>query len=139
MHIDEFVISDDLERLDFDLIHACLSQRSYWAAGRPMEIVQASFKHALALGLYRRSDDGLVGFCRVVTDFATVAYLVDLFILEDYRGEGLGKHLVEAALKHPALSTVKRWKLSTNDAHGLYERYGFHSLKHPEYGMEMER
>jgi GNAT superfamily N-acetyltransferase len=131
----EYVISDDHARLDVDVIHGYLKS-SYWAAGRPLERVVLSIEHSLPLGLYK--DDRQIGFARVVTDRATFAYLADVFVLEEFRGAGLGKWLVQIALAHPDLQNLRRWMLATKDAHGLYRQFGFTELKEPERWMTKE-
>ena len=118
---DGFTISTDKSRLDLEAIHAFLSGRSYWARGRPLEVVRASIEHSLCFGVY----DGprQVGFARVVTDYATFAWLCDLFILEAYRGRGLGKRLVGCRVAPPDLQRP-RIMLATRDAHELYRTSG---------------
>jgi GNAT superfamily N-acetyltransferase len=119
-------ISTAPERLDIDVVHGFLV-RSYWAAGRTRECVERSIAGSLPFGLYHRdgaSDSTQVGFARVVTDRATVAYLCDVFVLEPWRGRGLGVWLVESVLSLPELAHV-RWLLGTQDAHELYRKFGF--------------
>lgn len=132
----EYVISTDRERLDLDVLHGFLTN-SYWAKDIPREVVARSIANALCFGVYQ--NDGQVGFARVVTDFATVAYLGDVFILESHRGRGLSKWLMECVVQHPALQNLRRWILLTRDAHGLYSRFGFTPLKVPERYMELHR
>jgi GNAT superfamily N-acetyltransferase len=119
---DQYEISTDQQRLDLEVIHEYLSNSSYWAAGRALEISRKAIRHSLCFGLYL--GDKQAGFARVVTDYATFAWLCDLFVLEQHRGLGLGKWLVEAVITHPELQAVKHLMLATRDAHGLYERYG---------------
>jgi GNAT superfamily N-acetyltransferase len=129
-------VSTARERLDIDLIHGYLSQ-SYWAAGIPRAVVERALAHSLNFGLY---DNGAqIGFARVVTDGATFAYLADVFIVPDRRGEGLGRWLIETVLTHPALSGLRRFLLATRDAHGLYAPLGFMPLARPERFMEIHR
>lgn len=116
-----YTVSTDKTKLERALIHQVLTT-SYWAEGRSLETVNASISGSLCFGLY--ADDAQVGFARVVTDYATVALLADVFVLESYRGEGLGKKLLEAVLAHPPLQTCS-WTLFTKDAHGLYAPFGF--------------
>lgn len=134
---DEFLISTDSTRLDLDVIHGFLTT-CYWAEGIPRNVVARSIEHSLCFGIY---DGGRaqVGFARAVSDFATVAYLGDVFVLESYRGRGLGKWLMECIMQHPALQGLRRWILLTRDAHGLYEQYGFTPVKAPERYMELHR
>ncbi len=128
------VISNDKNLLDIALIHRYLSQESYWAKGRSMEVVQDSLKHSLCFGVYLNEEQ--VGFARVVSDYTTFAWLLDLFILPQHQGKGLGKALVENIMAHPSLQRIRRWGLSTHDAHGLYEQFGFKALARPEFMME---
>jgi GNAT superfamily N-acetyltransferase len=120
----EHVVSSEHERLDRVLVHRFLSEQSYWASGVSASQVERSLRNSFCFGLYRTSEQ--VGFARVVSDAARFAFLADVFVLEHARGQGLGKWLVECALDHPALRDVERWVLGTRDAHGLYERFGFH-------------
>ncbi len=129
-----FVISTDRARLDVTMIHDFLAHRSYWAREIPLEVVRRSLEHALCFGLY--APEGQVGFARVVTDYATFAYLGDVFVLESRRGEGLGVWLVETAVTCPELQGLRRWDLATNDAHDLYRRFGF---READPGRTMER
>ncbi|MBI3360923.1 MAG: GNAT family N-acetyltransferase [Chloroflexi bacterium] len=130
---DSYLISTDKSKLDVGLIHDFLVNVSYWAQGRTLATVQMSIEHSLCFGLY--GDDRQVGFCRVVTDYATFAWLCDVFILDERRGRGLGKWLIECVTSHPDLKTVPRWLLATRDAHGLYSQFGFQSLEGPERWM----
>ena len=120
---DEYTISTDPARLDLDVIFSFISERSYWGRERPREVVERAIRNSLPFGLYR--GDHLIGFCRAVTDYATFAWLADVFVLEEYRGQKLGEWLVETALGHPELQGLRRWVLATRDAHGLYRKYGF--------------
>jgi GNAT superfamily N-acetyltransferase len=119
----EFTISTDPARLDLPYIHAFLSTKSYWAEGIPIETVRASVKGAICFGLYCREKQ--LGFARVITDGATFGYIADVFIDEGYRGRGLSKWMMETILAHRELQGFRIWQLSTRDAHGLYEQFGF--------------
>jgi GNAT superfamily N-acetyltransferase len=132
-----FLISTDPARLDLAVVHDYLAHRSYWAAGRPAEVVRRAVEHSLCFGLY--DGDRQAGFARVVTDRATFAWLCDVFVLEDYRGRGLGKWLVGCVLAHPALRGLRRLLLATRDAHGLYEQHGFRPLADPARFLEVFR
>jgi GNAT superfamily N-acetyltransferase len=134
---DEFVISTSRERLNPDMAYGFLTD-SYWARGIPREVVARSIEHSLCFGIYEGSG-AQIGFARVVSDFATVAYLGDVFILESHRGRGLSKWLMECIAQHPALQNLRRWILLTRDAHGLYSKFGFTPLKAPERFMELHR
>lgn len=120
---DEFLISTDKELLDIDVIHSYLSKESYWAMNIPREVVERSIVHSLCFGVYHESKQ--IGFARLVTDQATFAYLADVFILEDHRGQGLSKWLIHSIHAHPELQGLRRWVLGTKDAHGLYEQFGW--------------
>ena len=130
---DGYLISIDRSLLDLRFVHGYL-KTSYWAAGVPEEVVRRSVENSLCFGVY--SDEEQVGFARVVTDRATFAYLADVFVLEEHRGRGLGKWLVEVVLSHPELRGLRRWMLATRDAHELYRKYGFAELGRPEIFME---
>jgi GNAT superfamily N-acetyltransferase len=133
----EFLISTDRQRLSLDVIHGFLTN-CYWAKDIPRETVARSIEHALCFGIYDGSG-AQVGFARVVSDFATVAYLGDVFVLESHRGLGLSKWLMECIVKHPALQNLRRWILLTRDAHGLYSHFGFTPVKAPDRYMELHR
>jgi GNAT superfamily N-acetyltransferase len=134
---EEYTISTDPEKIDVVMVHRFLAEESYWAKGRPFEVTQRALDHSVCFGLFRNMDDRQVGFARVVTDFATYGYLMDVFVLRPYRRQGLGKWLVQCVLAHPALQGVSRWQLKTADAHGLYARYGFARLTTPDSMMEL--
>jgi GNAT superfamily N-acetyltransferase len=133
----DFFISTDPGLLDLPLIHDFLANRSYWAAGRPLEVVRRALGNSLCFGLYERGRQ--VGLARVVTDRATFAWLCDVFVLEEYRGRGLSKWLIECVMGDPALRRLRRVLLGTRDAHGLYERYGFAPLADPTRFLEVFR
>ena len=130
----DYIISTEKARLDVNLIHDYLTNSSYWAVGRKLETVRRSIEHSLSFGIYK--NDEQVGFGRVVTDYATFAWVADVFILEAARGQGLGTWLVEVILAHPELQGFRRWTLATKDAHEIYRRFGFSELKRPERWME---
>lgn len=130
----EFLVSTDRARLDIDVVHEFLTN-CYWARGIPRETVARSIEHSLCFGIYE-GDDKQVGFARVISDFATVAYLGDVFVLESHRGRGLSKWMMECIMKHPELQGLRRWILLTRDAHGLYAQFGFNPLEAPARYME---
>jgi GNAT superfamily N-acetyltransferase len=130
----EFTISTDRNRLQTDVIHKFLSEESYWAKERTREQTETAIKNSLPFGVYKGENQ--IGFARVVTDYATFAYIGDVFILAEYRGKGLSKWLMETMLSHPELQGFRRWILATKDAHQLYEKYDFTGLKYPERWME---
>jgi GNAT superfamily N-acetyltransferase len=128
-------ISTDNNELDKQVIYDFLNG-SYWAASRPKEVIVLSIKNSLCFVLYHET--GQVGFARVVTDYATFFWLCDVFVLEKARGKGLGKWLMECVLEYPPLTTL-RGLLATQDAHGLYEKYGFMVLDDPRRIMVKPR
>lgn len=135
---DGFTVSDDPARLDPAAIHAYLT-RSYWAKGIPRETVERSIRGSLGFGLYDEAAGEQIGFARVVTDRAAFAYVCDVYVLEEYRGRGLGVWLMECVLDHPDLQGLRRWLLTTQDAHGLYEKVGFVRAPFPERFMVIDR
>ena len=135
---DGFTITTDPRRIDRAAAHAFLTE-SYWAGGVPREIVDRSIDGSLAFALIDESADRQIGFARAITDRATFAYLADVYVLDEYRGRGLGKWLMETVMAHPDLQGLRRWMLVTRDAHGLYEKSGFTALEKPERIMEIVR
>ena len=130
----EYTISTDRSLLDVDLIQDFISNRSYWGRGRSREVVERSIENSLAFGIYK--GDEQVGFARVVTDYATFAWVADVFVVPEHRGGGLSKWLMQVIIAHPQLQGFRRWVLATKDAHGLYEQFGFIKLHRPERWME---
>ena len=133
---DSWVITTDPARQDVDAIHAYLT-RAYWCEGIPREVVERAVRNSLCFGLF----DGAaqVGLARVVTDYATYAYLCDVYVLESHRGRGLGKWLIECVMTHPQLQGLRRFNLATRDAHALYAQFGFQPLRQPEVHMEKHK
>lgn len=129
-----FTISTDDSLLDISVIHDFIANQSYWGQGRKVETVQRALDNSLNFGLYNGKQQ--IGFARVVTDYATFAWVADVFVLEAHRGQGLSKWLMQTILEHPELQQFRRWVLATRDAHELYRRFGFHDLKRPERWME---
>ena len=127
-----YTISTDPTRLDVDAIFGYLS-RSYWANQRTKETVEKSLQHSLNFGMYLGEQQ--VGLARVITDLATFAYLCDVYVLEEHRGDGLGKWLIDTVTSHPDLVNIRMFLLATRDAHGLYQQYGFEELPQPERWM----
>jgi GNAT superfamily N-acetyltransferase len=130
----DYLISDDPARLNVDAIHAYLTG-SYWAAGIPREIVQRSVENSLCLGIYA-ADGAQVGLVRVISDYATFAYLCDVYVLEPHRRRGLSKAALRAYESHPRLQNLRRQHLVTQDAHGLYTQFGFQPIAHPARHLE---
>lgn len=130
-----YTISTDPQKMDVDIIYGYLS-RSYWAEGRTKATVEKSLRHALNFGVFDEVGTQ-VGFARVITDYATFAYLADVFVLEEHRGHGLSKRLMQTIMEHPDLQGLRRWSLATRDAHGLYAQFGFTPLPKPEIWMQI--
>jgi GNAT superfamily N-acetyltransferase len=131
----ENLISSDPALIDVDAVHDYLSRASYWAEGISRERCEIALRNSIPFGVFR--DGKQVGYARAITDRATFAYLADVYVLESFRGQGLGKLLVETALKHPELAHLRRWMLGTRDAHGLYAQHGFIPLEEPGRWMEL--
>jgi len=129
-----YLISDDEHLLCVDVIHKFLIT-SYWSAGIPKELLERAIANSLPFGVYEGTRQ--VGFARVISDYATFAYVADVFVLEEHRGKGLGKRLMEMITSHPKLQGLRRWQLATRDAHGLYQQYGFTALSDPARHMEI--
>lgn len=126
----EYTISTDPARLDVPLIHRYLSEDSYWSQQIPYVIVEKSIQGSLCFGLYKGTAQ--IGFARLITDQTTFAYMADVFILPENRGNGLSVWLMEIIHTHPSLSTVRSWLLTTTDAHGLYRKFGYATHPNPE-------
>lgn len=131
---DCFVVTTDLFRFQIGEIHAFLT-RSYWAEGISPSTVEASIRGSIAFATLN-PEGRQIGFARAITDVATFAYLADVYVLEEYRGRGLGTFLMECVVAHPSLQGLRRWALVTRDAHSLYRRFGFMELARPEGWME---
>ena len=129
-----FVINTDRQKQDLKVVHDFLSNHSQWAKGIPIETVKISMDNSLNFGIFQ--DYKQVGYARVITDYATIAYLGDVFVLPEYRGRGLSVWLIEQVMSHPQLQGLRRWVLLTSDAHGLYEKYGWKRVPKPELYME---
>jgi ribosomal protein S18 acetylase RimI-like enzyme len=133
-----YEISSDPARLDAVAIHAYLS-RSYWSPGISLDIVERALGNSLCFGVYERTSGAQVGLSRVVTDYATFAYLCDVYVLEQHRGHGLGKMMMAEVMAHPALTGARRIMLATRDAHGLYRQSGFGDVGQSRTLMEVVR
>ena len=126
-------ISTDKSKLQIEVIHQFLTN-SYWGKGRTLDEVKKTIEHCLCFGVY--SENRQIGFARVVTDYTVFAYLMDVFILPEYRGKGYSKQLMENIVENPQLQSCKVWMLKTSDAHSLYKQFGYSELKYPERVME---
>ncbi len=129
-------ISTDKDKLDINIIYNYLSKESYWAQNRSIDIIKKSIENSLCFGVYL--DNNQIGFARIVTDYAIFAWVMDVFILPEYQGKGYGKQLINTIMNHEQLQNLKRWGLNTNDAHGLYNQYGFKPLSNPDIMMELK-
>ena len=134
--IGDYTISTEKEKLQVAIIHQYLSIESYWAKDIPLVVVQKSIDNSFCFGMYY--NEAQIGFARVVTDHATFAYLADVFILEAHRGKGLSKQFMKFVFSHPDLQGLRRFCLSTRDAHGLYTQFGFKPILKPENSMEIK-
>lgn len=131
---ENYLISTNPSKLDINLIHDFLT-KSYWAKGISKKIVVHAIKNSLPFGIYEGEKQ--IGFARAITDYATFAYISDVFILESHRGLDLSKWLMECILSHPDLQGLRRWNLYTSNATDFYRKYGFKKLKYPERYMEI--
>jgi GNAT superfamily N-acetyltransferase len=131
-----YEISTDRSRLDIALIHDFL-RSSYWAQGIPREVVERSIQHSLCFGAFL--DGRQVGFARVISDFAAIAHVADVFVVPEHRGRGVSKLLMRAIVEHPELQGLRRMFLATRDAHRLYAQFGFQPLAHPEQYMTLRK
>jgi GNAT superfamily N-acetyltransferase len=134
--LNQFLYSTDKAKLDVAYIHEFL-KGSYWAKGIPEAVVTNSIQNSLCVGIYHESHQ--IGFGRLVTDYATFAYLADVFVDERYRGKGASKGLVQFILSFEFMTGLRRVLLATRDAHGLYEQYGFQPLQRADRYMEIHR
>ena len=132
--MEDFRISTEKAELDIQLIHHFLSEQTYWAKGIPIAVVQTSIEHSLCFGGFL--GNAQVAFARVISDYATFANLVDVFVLPEHRGKGYSKTLMAAVFAHPHLQGLRRFTLATGDAHGLYAQYGFTAPRNPQSLME---
>ena len=132
-----YEISTDAARLDLDALHGAL-RRMYWCEGIPRELLAKAIENSINFGVYTATNE-LVAFARIITDRATFAYLGDVYVLENHRGRGLSKRLMEAVTAHPELQGLRRFLLVTRDAHGLYEQFGFTRPANPDGIMEIAR
>jgi N-acetylglutamate synthase-like GNAT family acetyltransferase len=131
----DFLISTDKTRLDLIAIHHYLSKHSGWSNNIPFDRVKTSIENSLNFGLFHKNKQ--IGLARVISDFSTIAYLGDIYVLDQYRGQGLSKKLMDAVMIHPHLQGLRRWILLTSTADWLYEKYGFTKLPKPEIYMEL--
>ncbi|MEQ9263813.1 MAG: GNAT family N-acetyltransferase [Balneolaceae bacterium] len=131
---DDFIVSTEKSDLDIPFIHEFLTNESGWSNGIPYELVEKSIENSLNFGLFH--DNRQIGYARIISDYSTIAYLGDVFIITEYRGLGLSKWLMEIIMNHKELQNLRRWILVTSTAEWLYEKYGFTKLIKPEIYME---
>jgi GNAT superfamily N-acetyltransferase len=129
-----YTVSDDPAKLDFEAMHAYL-RRAYWSEEIPLDVVERAARNSLCVGAYD-ARGAQIGLARFISDYATFAYVCDVYVLEEHRGHGLSKAMMALASAHPKLQGLRRWLLVTNDAHGLYEQFGFEPVGTPERFME---
>jgi N-acetylglutamate synthase-like GNAT family acetyltransferase len=134
---DEFFITTDRAKMDVAAVHDFLTHHAYWCKGIPFQTVQNAIDHSLNFGLFHRQKQ--IGFARIISDYTTVAYLADVYILDAYRGKGLSKKLMDSIMSHPQLQGLRRWILLTSSADWLYEKFGFKKIARPEIYMELHQ
>ena len=135
VHKDDFSISTEKSKLDLKGIHHFLSTQAYWSLNIPFKKVEKAAANSLCFGLYFGEQQ--IGYARIISDYTTVAYLGDVFVLPEYRGLGLSKWMMQTIMSHPELQGLRRWILLTGDAHGLYEQFGWKGIASPERWMEL--
>ncbi len=131
---DCYTVSTDKSRLDFDVVYGFVTN-SYWARGTPKELMERAIANSLCFGLYE--DGKQIGFARAATDYARAAYLMDVFVLEAYRGRGLGKWLMECVMEHLTSFGLRKILLHSSSAQGLYRKLGFTEVSKPQECMEI--
>ena len=131
----DYMLSNDKSMMDIKTIHQYLSEESYWSRGIGLEKVKKSIQFSLCFGVYINQEQ--IGFARVISDFSTIAYLGDVFILKEHRGLGLSKALMEFVMSEPDLQHLRRWILLTSDAHELYKQFGWQNISSPDKWMEI--
>ena len=127
-------ITHTLRPADLELVHEYLSSQAYWSRGIPLATLRAAIANSLCFAGFH--EEALVAFARVISDYATFANLVDVFVLPAQRGQGVARELLQAVMSHPKLQGLRRFMLATSDAHGLYAKFGFTALARPERFME---
>ena len=137
MEIEQYEIRTGFEKMNVASVHRFLSSESYWAKGIPYETIEISMKNSFCIGIF--SEGQQIGFARLITDYATFAYLADVYILKDHRGKGLSKMMMDFIMKLDFLPGLRRTLLATLDAHLLYRQFGFDAVENPERFMEIKR
>jgi N-acetylglutamate synthase-like GNAT family acetyltransferase len=134
---DGFLITTNPSMINLNKLHHYLSKKAYWSLGIPLEIVQQSVENSVCFSVISPAND-YIGFARVVTDLATFGYLADVFIIDEYKGIGLGKWLMEIIMNFPEFKTLRNWFLYTKDAHGLYEKFGWKRMDKNDRAMNIQ-
>lgn len=132
---DGYTITTDKEKMVIEDIHRWLSEEAYWSKGIPFGVVKVAFDNSFCVGVLYEGHQ--VGYARLVTDYATFAYLADVFVEEAHRGKGLSTAMLDVLLGMPWVKGLRRAMLATIHAHGLYEKYGFGACRYPERLMEL--
>lgn len=130
----DYLITTDNSKIDFEVVHQFLAT-SYWCEGIPKPVLQKAIDNSLCFSVFHSKRQ--IGFARIISDFATFAYLADVFILEEERGKGLSKWLMKIIMAHPNLQHLRRFTLATADAHELYKKFGFTAPTKPKRMMEI--
>lgn len=133
----EFRISTDIREMDVDLVHEYLSKQSYWAKGRGKEEVIKSMENSICFAVF--DGNAQIGFARLVTDYVVFAWLMDVFVINEYKNKGVGRFLMDFIMNLPEIKEVNGFGLRTKDAHGFYIKYGFHQISEPETWMQKIR
>jgi GNAT superfamily N-acetyltransferase len=129
-----FEVTTDTAKIDFDAVYRFLNAESDWSQGIPRDLFDRAMRNALCFAGHLAGEQ--IAFARVITDCATFANLVDVFVVPEYRGNGYATRLLEAVFSHPDLQGLRRFTLVTRDKHGLYEKFGFHAPLQPETLLE---
>jgi GNAT superfamily N-acetyltransferase len=133
----EFRISTDIREMDVDLVHDYLSKQSYWAKGRGKEEVIKSMENSICFAVF--DGNAQIGFARLVTDYVVFAWLMDVFVIDEFKNKGVGRFLMDYIMNLPEIKEVNGFGLRTKDAHGFYIKYGFHQISEPETWMQKIR
>ncbi|OLS23465.1 MAG: hypothetical protein HeimC2_26690 [Candidatus Heimdallarchaeota archaeon LC_2] len=128
----QYIITNDKGKINISILHKYLSEVSYWSRGIPFEIVKKAVENSICFSLLSPSGE-FVGFARMITDSATFGYLADVFVLDEHKGKGLGKWLIEIIMSYPEFRMLRNWFLYTKDAHSLYEKFGWQKIKPLEH------
>ena len=133
-----FEINTNPQKIDIERLHHFLAKESYWAQNIPIETLKTALENSLNFSILENSSNKFVGFARLITDYATFAYLADVFIDVNYRGKGLGKWLIDTIMNYSELKGLRFWFLMTRDAHNLYKKYGWEPIQNPQNAMSIK-